>query len=590
MRRWSLRSRALIVAVGVLACLPVAATTGTERDHDEILLPDLSEAQPQVRRKILEARDAVVGDSNNAEAWGRLAKILHAHRCITAAQAAYVEARRLEPTDFRWSYFHGALIRSVYPGRAMPLLQAAVDLDPSYAPARVRLGRVYEALAMFDEAWTEYGLAVRIDPRNGSAHMYYGMMALQRDLIPQAVTELESAVHLRPGDVAALSSLARAYQRAGDVQRARDTALAARNAKPQSPIDDPRLAEVGKEAINLRAIIDRAQRLQEVGMLDEALAELLKGLEHAPDDSLLHVALTDVYLRRKEFDRAAAAARRALATGIEIQGLHKSLAIALFELERFDESDQEAKLALKQTPNDADVHQIRGQILARKEQVPEAIYHLQQSLRAKPHDQAARFLLGKLFVQQGQFARAAEHLQHVVRALPSDVEAWSLLAICYLQLKQHDRAVEAFEKALVLSPVNPALTRGLSAALIALGRNGEAAKHLRATLAKRPRAVLIANDLAWLLATCREASVRNGAEALEIAQRVTDNFQARRPSTLDTLAAAYAELARFDEAVRTMQEVIRLAAEANMPPARLAKYQQRLELYRSGRPYRSGGE
>ncbi len=576
----------MIVAVGVLVCLPVAPTTGTERNHDEILLPDLSEAQPQVRRRILEARDAVAGDLNNAEAWGRLAKILHAHRCITAAQAAYVEARRLEPTDFRWPYFHGALIQSVNPGRAMPLLQAAVDLDPSYAPARVRLGRVYEAFAKFDEAWTEYGRAVRLDPGNGSAHMYYGMMALQRDLIPQAVTELESAVRLRPGDLAALSSLARAYQRAGDVRRARDTAQAARSAKPQSPIDDPRMAEVGKEAINLRGIIDRARHLQQAGKLDEALADLLRGLEHAPDDSLLHVALADVYLRRKEYDKAVARARRALATGIEIQGLHKSLAIALFELERFDESDQEAKLALKQTPNDADVHQIRGQILVRKDQIPEAIYHLQQSLMAKPHDQAARYLLGKLFVQQGQFARAAEQLQHVVRARPSDVEAWSLLAICYLQLKEYDRAVEAFEKALALSPVNPALTRGLSAALIALGRNGEAVKHLRATLARRPRAVLIANDLAWLLATCPDASVRNGAEALGVIRPLVQQTRRKEPAILDTFAAALAEVGRFSEATTAMDEVLALLPD-NLPAETRAGYQIRRDHYANKKPWRN---
>ena len=220
----------------------------------------------------------------------------------------------------------------------------------------------------------------------------------------------------------------------------------------------------------------------------------------------------------------------------------------------------------------------------------ESIDVLKVYLRRTPDDRLVRLLLGKLLMQQQQFDGAVEQLRFLVEAFPSDVEGWSLLGVAYSQLRKHESAVDAFEAALKLAPVDPSLVRALASALSALKQYGEAADRLRETFSKHPRAVLVGNDLAWLLATCPEGSVRNGTEALEIARRVTDNSQARAPSTLDTLAAAYAELARFDEAVRTMQEVIRLATEANTHPARLAEYQQRLELYRSGSPYRSGGE
>ena len=59
------------------------------------------------------------------------------------------------------------------------------------------------------------------------------------------------------------------------------------------------------------------------------------------------------------------------------------------------------------------------------------------------------------------------------------------------------------------------------------------------------------NDLAWLLATCPDNSVRNGQKAVELAQQAVQLSNGRSPEILDTLAAAYAEAGRFHEAVET---------------------------------------
>jgi tetratricopeptide (TPR) repeat protein len=94
---------------------------------------------------------------------------------------------------------------------------------------------------------------------------------------------------------------------------------------------------------------------------------------------------------------------------------------------------------------------------------------------------------------------------------------------------------------------------------------------------------IINNALAWLLATCPEGSIRNGKEATEIAQRIVrkeDSASAR-----DTLAAAYAETGRFDDATREESQAI---AMFKGPPAGAAVLNARLALYRSGKPYRDG--
>ena len=75
-----------------------------------------------------------------------------------------------------------------------------------------------------------------------------------------------------------------------------------------------------------------------------------------------------------------------------------------------------------------------------------------------------------------------------------------------------------------------------------------------------PNDVAILNDTAWLLATNPDASVRSGAEAVELAQRAAKLTDGRRPAILGTLAAAYAEVGRFSEAVKAAERAIALAS------------------------------
>ena len=75
------------------------------------------------------------------------------------------------------------------------------------------------------------------------------------------------------------------------------------------------------------------------------------------------------------------------------------------------------------------------------------------------------------------------------------------------------------------------------------------------------------NCLAWVLATCPEASVRNGAEAVELARRAVKLSDGREPAILGTLAAAYAEAGRFPEAVQTARKALELATQQNKQAA-----------------------
>jgi cytochrome c-type biogenesis protein CcmH/NrfG len=99
----------------------------------------------------------------------------------------------------------------------------------------------------------------------------------------------------------------------------------------------------------------------------------------------------------------------------------------------------------------------------------------------------------------------------------------------------------------------------------------------------------VARRLAWILATDPDPSVRNGAEAVRLAQAASAATGDANSQSLDVLAAAYAEVGRFDDAVRAAERALALADPASPAEAKQAAA-RRIALYRSGQPLRSKSE
>jgi protein O-mannosyl-transferase len=103
-------------------------------------------------------------------------------------------------------------------------------------------------------------------------------------------------------------------------------------------------------------------------------------------------------------------------------------------------------------------------------------------------------------------------------------------------------------------------------------------------LALQPDSVEALNNLAWILAANPDQEMRDGPEAVSIAERACELTQHREPVLLGTLAAAYAEAGRFAEAVATAEKARDLALTAGQTA--VAETNRRLlELYRAGKPY-----
>src|SRR5205823_10224545 len=94
------------------------------------------------------------------------------------------------------------------------------------------------------------------------------------------------------------------------------------------------------------------------------------------------------------------------------------------------------------------------------------------------------------------------------------------------------------------------------------GQTEAARDQYRAALQRFPGWPAGNRTTAWRMATDPDPQRRSGALALFRAQAVSQALEDRDAEALDVLAAAYAEVGRFDEATLTARKARGLAADA----------------------------
>jgi tetratricopeptide (TPR) repeat protein len=192
--------------------------------------------------------------------------------------------------------------------------------------------------------------------------------------------------------------------------------------------------------------------------------------------------------------------------------------------------------------------------------------------------------LGNVFLQQGRLDEAIAHFQKALEINPDYEKAHYNLGTAFLQQGRLDEAIMHFQKALEIKPDYVEAHNNLGLAFLQQGRMDEAIAHYQKALEIKPDYAEIQNNLAWVLATCPQASLRNGRKAVELAQRANQLTGDKNPLLLRTLATAYAEAGRFSEAVETAQRALQLA-EAQSNTALADVIQSELKLYQAGVPF-----
>jgi tetratricopeptide (TPR) repeat protein len=290
------------------------------------------------------------------------------------------------------------------------------------------------------------------------------------------------------------------------------------------------------------------------------------------------------YFQQGRMGEAIAQYQTALAIQPDYANAHNNLGLTYSRLGRMDEAIAQYQASLVVAPNVADIHYNLGNALLQQGRLDEAIAQYQTALVIDPDDAKARSNLGGTLLQQGRMDEAIAQYQTVLAITPDPADAHYNLGNALLQRGRLGEAIAHYQKALAIRPDFAEAHYSLGNALLQQGRMDEAIEQYQKALAIQPDYLEVQNGLAWVLATCPQASLRNGHKAVELAQQANQLSGGGKPVILCTLAAAYAETGRFPEAEATVQSALQLAkAQSNTALANVLESQ--LKLYQAGIPF-----
>ncbi len=491
---------------------PAADAADTATPPPPVVLPDLAELPEPVQVQVRERHEALLraqAESGPAatlgETYGDLGLILMATRFYNTAAAAFLNAAAEAPGEMRWPYYLAQLYRTTGDQpRARRYFERAVEIDPSYLAALVRLGEMYLDEGRPEQAEPLFEQALAVDPSSAAALAGTGSAALARGEPARAIDYLERALAVGPSAWNIHYALATAYRETGEPAKA-DEHLNQRGGDPPEP-PDPLMTAYENLLRSPRAYETRGAEAMRDGRPADAVPIFREGVAETPDDAAL---------------------RRQLAEALLVTGDTRG-------------SGEQYEAALRLDPTDARAHVGIGLLLAMRGRNAEAIERYAEAIRHQPDYVEARLALVDAYRAVGRPDDAAAEAARAVEIEPRFADAWLGLGLLLIQLERYPEARDRLEEAFAIHPDDlrliDLLIRILAAAPDDRARDGQRAMALAAPLLRAPPNPTLDETVAMAL-----AEAGRYAEAAERQRRaIAAVEQAGRPDVARNMAGVLA--------------------------------------------------
>jgi len=384
-----------------------------------IRLPDLPKLAianflPEVRSQVQDAYDAARQRSEDAEASGKLGMLLDLYDRPDQASVCYQRAHQLDATSFKWLYYLGSLLaKQGRHSEAAATLRAALRLNPEYLPARLKLAESLLATGEINASDAVYSEIVKKSP--GVAEAYYGLgrIAVTRGN-PSAAAELfRKACDLFPTYGAAHYALAQVEVKLGKSEESQQQlTLFAKNKTIVPPVEDPLRDEMRKLDMAAGSHLDRGFQLEQVGRVEDAIAETEKALQLDPSLVRAHINLIILYGRTGNLEKAEEHYQAVVKLNPDqFPDAHYNHGALLIREGKLDDAEKEFRRALEIDPSHADAHNSLGYLLERAGTLAEAAAEYQKAIEERPDFRQAHFNLGRLLVSQQKYQEGIEQFQ-----------------------------------------------------------------------------------------------------------------------------------------------------------------------------------
>lgn len=232
-------------------------------------------------------------------------------------------------------------------------------------------------------------------------------------------------------------------------------------------------------------------------------------------------------------------------------------------------------LAIKQLRNPAMIERLAGQ------------------MGLDRNSAACRLALAKLHREQSQsvakkdkakfFDDARAELEAARHADPASLEVLAELGSLNMLTGKLPEALESYQEALKKGSDTAAVNTAIGSLLLQFQRPAESLKYMERAIELDPHQIISLNNVAWVLSTVKDDSLRDGQRALELAEQACAATSYSQPELLDTMAAALAELKRFDEAIDLTKQALARTRQSGRDTKLL---EARLKQFQAGQPVR----
>lgn len=239
--------------------------------------------------------------------------------------------------------------------------------------------------------------------------------------------------------------------------------------------------------------------------------------------------------------------------------------------------------AVRLDPTDPIAWEGRGTVHFMKRDLNKAISDLTQAIQLDSKNATVYFNRANAYRAQGLPDMAMDDLHEAVRLNPTNSLAYACRAAIHNSRGDFNKGIADATESLRLDSTNALAYRLRGYAYFKQKYFAKAVQDWQESRRLNPRDREVLNGLGWLLATCPVESIRNGKEAIKIADEACRLTNWLDWGCVDTLAAAFAEASDFKSAIEYQTKALIMTG---LPDKDRKEMEQRLDLYRKRQAYR----